>query len=146
MAAAAQCIGGESGTDCGTKWTMNGVYDGKTGMGQQMSALQIITANLISNVPAPVDEQHGGISKPNASFGTGVVDSGAALAVVSSKEKTGAICLTVGLVLWMVGGAWYVLFPLCGFLLHADLEQLAGFVLMNGGRRRESMARLFLKP
>lgn len=42
QAAAAQCTGGTSGITCGEHWTNNGVYDGTSGVGQQMSALSVI--------------------------------------------------------------------------------------------------------
>lgn len=44
QAAAAQCTGGESGTVCGSKWTTT--YDGSHGVGQDLSALEVIVANL----------------------------------------------------------------------------------------------------
>jgi mannan endo-1,6-alpha-mannosidase len=50
QAAAASCSGGEDGTTCGTKWWNGGVWDGTYGVGQQMSALEVIQSNLISQV------------------------------------------------------------------------------------------------
>jgi hypothetical protein len=48
-AAAISCTGGDDGTTCGTRW-WTGVWDGATGVGQQMSALEVIQSNLIDKV------------------------------------------------------------------------------------------------
>lgn len=50
QAAALSCSGGDDGTTCGTRWWNNGVWDGATGVGQQMSALEVIQSNLIDRV------------------------------------------------------------------------------------------------
>lgn len=43
--AAAQCSGGEKGTVCGNDWS-SGEWDGTSGLGQDLSALNVIVANL----------------------------------------------------------------------------------------------------
>lgn len=45
-AAAVACSGGSGGTQCGTKWYVGG-YDGVTGVGQEMSALEVILGLLV---------------------------------------------------------------------------------------------------
>ena len=52
--AAKQCSGGDDGTACGASWTKN-EYDGKTGLGQEFSALNIFLANLAVNSSAPTN-------------------------------------------------------------------------------------------
>lgn len=47
-AAAKSCSGGTDGVTCGTKWWV-GDYDGKTGVGQQLSALEVIQSLLIED-------------------------------------------------------------------------------------------------
>ena len=44
-AAAAQCSGGQNGTACGSDWVSR-EYDGETGLGQDLSALEVILANI----------------------------------------------------------------------------------------------------
>lgn len=71
-AAAASCSGGEDGTTCGTKWypaTSDAatVWDGAYGVGQQMSALEAIQSNLITQVSGPVTNNTGGTSQGNPS-------------------------------------------------------------------------------
>ena len=52
--AAKQCSGGHNGTTCGTRWTRT-EYDGRTGLGQELSALNVFLANLAVNSSAPVN-------------------------------------------------------------------------------------------
>ena len=51
--AAASCSEGSNGIACGSQWT-TAKSDGKTGFGQQLSALNVILANLAANASAPV--------------------------------------------------------------------------------------------
>ncbi|KAK2802877.1 hydrolase 76 protein [Onygenales sp. PD_10] len=62
MAAAKACSGGPDGTQCGLKWT-TGQFDGDLGVGEQMSALEVIQSNLIEKVAPPVTNATGGTSK-----------------------------------------------------------------------------------
>ena len=61
LAAASSCTGGDDGNTCGMKWT-TGTFDGSEGVGEQMSALEIIQSNLITSVSGPVALGSGGIS------------------------------------------------------------------------------------
>lgn len=109
--AAAQCSGGEDGITCGRTW-LDGTYDGHVGVGEQMSALSVIQANLIQKVAPPVDSDNGGTSEGNPNAGTG---NGAAEEKPDKFEpptKAGmaaAWLLTVGVLLSLAGGgAWAV--------------------------------------
>lgn len=77
VAAASQCSGtwdGLQGNACGYHWDTS-TWDGSSGTGQQISALQVIQANLISAAPYPVTEKNGGISKPRPVTVTQTTDS-----------------------------------------------------------------------
>lgn len=50
--AAQSCSGGSNHTTCGTQWTTS-TFDGNSGLGQQLSALNVIVANLAMNSTAP---------------------------------------------------------------------------------------------
>lgn len=50
--AASACTGGSYGNSCGTRWYING-YDGTTGLGQQIAALEAITALLVNQTAPP---------------------------------------------------------------------------------------------
>lgn len=52
--AAKQCSGGANGTACGTLWTKS-EYDGNTGIGQELSAMNVFLANLAVNSSAPTN-------------------------------------------------------------------------------------------
>lgn len=51
QAAARSCSGGNDGVTCGAKW-YTGAYDGNYGVGQELSALEVVQALLISDAPA----------------------------------------------------------------------------------------------
>jgi len=64
IGAAKSCSGGTDGKTCGSKW-YTGAWDGKSGVGQQLSALEVTQALLMlkkGTVPAKKDE-----SKPEPS-------------------------------------------------------------------------------
>ncbi|KAI0376910.1 glycoside hydrolase family 76 protein [Hypomontagnella monticulosa] len=62
-----QCTGGDNGRQCGFHWS-TGVYDGKTGAGQQMNVLGALSSLLVQEAKAPVTNSTGGtsIGDPNA--------------------------------------------------------------------------------
>ncbi|KAI1617773.1 mannan endo-1,6-alpha-mannosidase [Exophiala viscosa] len=109
-AAAATCTGGTNGTSCGNKW-YTGSYDGTTGVGEQMSALEVIQSNLLTVVAAPVTEDSGGTSKGDSSAGsTSDIDqSDLDKSVVTTKDRAGAALLTVLICFVMIGGALWIM-------------------------------------
>ncbi|KAK6533424.1 hydrolase 76 protein, variant 3 [Orbilia ellipsospora] len=65
--AAATCVGGSSGRDCGLKWNIGPQFDGKTGLGEQLSAMEVIqnAAPFVANVGQVLQANNGGESKSN---------------------------------------------------------------------------------
>ncbi|TGJ82746.1 hypothetical protein E0Z10_g6018 [Xylaria hypoxylon] len=62
-AAVKQCTGGDNGRMCGLKWANNsGEWDGTTGVGQQMAAMEVVLANMIEEAKQPVTNGTGGTS------------------------------------------------------------------------------------
>lgn len=112
QAAAAQCVGtvaGLNGNACGMKWTI-GSYDGTYGFGQQMDALQIITANIIQSSASPVTNATGGITSGDASAGTGGDTSSIdLLSKITTASRAGASLLTAALIITWAGGCWWLL-------------------------------------
>lgn len=105
-AAAAQCTGGDSGTQCGTRWT-TGSYDGTSGIGQQLSALEVVQVTLLDAITGPVTDTTGGTSTGDSSAGTGASDSppnphrdGQG---PSHKDRVGAGILTGVIVILIIG-------------------------------------------
>lgn len=115
-AAAAQCIGGEKGRACGLKWineNKTGVWDGTTGVGEQMSALEVIQSTLIQETKGPVTNDTGGTSKGDFNAGTGASDVSNiywGIEEPSNKDKAGAGVLTAVVLLALVGSLSWISF------------------------------------
>lgn len=109
-AASQQCSGGNGGTSCGLQWTKNSTYDGLTGVGEEMAALEIVQSLLVKNAVSPVTADTGGTSKGDASAGTGGSDdstlSDASTAKISTADRAGAGILTALVIIGTLGGAW----------------------------------------
>lgn len=117
--AAGQCSGGDLGRHCGREWNST-VWDGTSGVGEQMSALAVVQAMMVdaTKLAAPVGSTTGGTSKgdPNAGTGTSAGGtSGNGLPAVNTDpittgDKAGAGILTsVVLLFTLVSGGWLVL-------------------------------------
>jgi mannan endo-1,6-alpha-mannosidase len=106
MAAAQSCTGGNDGVTCGHKWWTEG-WDGQYGVGEQMSALEVIQSNLIERVKGPLSSETGGTSKGDPSAGLGgdedehVVPTG-----VTRADRIGAGVLTAILGIATLAAAW----------------------------------------
>lgn len=100
-AAATQCTGGDNGRMCGLKWANNsGAWDGTTGVGPQMAAMEVVLANMIQEAEAPVTNTTGGTSVGDPSSGgsdIGRTDPVGSIvfAPVTAADKAGAIILTI---------------------------------------------------
>ncbi len=110
-AAAQQCSGGNNGRMCGLKWTDGATWDGTTGVGQQMSALEVIQSNLITKVSAPFTNTTGGTSQGNPDAGSGSVSSSTQLVSTptTTGDRVGAGFLTTLVVVSILGGAWWMI-------------------------------------
>ena len=110
QAAAQQCSGGNDGNTCGLKWTNGATFDGSTGVGEQMAALQIIQANLIDSAADPVSEKKGGTSKgdPNAGAPSAASSTPQILkSKITTGDKAGAGILTFLVISAVIGAcAW----------------------------------------
>lgn len=111
-AAALQCSGGANGRLCGLQWTKGAVWDGTTGVGQQMSALEVIISTQIARTKAPFTNTTGGTSVGNPDAGAGSVGTADGLTnePVTTGDRAGAGILTAVLLIALVGGvAWMVI-------------------------------------
>lgn len=104
LAAAQSCVGGSDGVTCGTKWWVAG-WDGQYGVGEQMSALEVIQSNLVARAKGPLSNATGGTSRGDPSAGSGY-GGPPPLQNLNPRDRKGAIVLTVVLVLAMTGTAW----------------------------------------
>lgn len=108
QAAAKQCSGGTDGKTCGLKWTTNGVWDGSYGVGEQMSALEVIQSLLIDQVSGPLTNETGGTSKSNPSAGSHSETSPLIFSPTTTGDKVGAGFLTTIILIMILGGAWWM--------------------------------------
>lgn len=108
-AAAKTCTGGASGTQCGLKWTQQS-FDGRTGVGEQMSALEVFQSNLIPYSAGPVTDVTGGTSQgdPNAGTNSAIGPEDLNQEPVTTADKAGAGILTVLVIFVFIGGAWWL--------------------------------------
>lgn len=105
-AAIKTCSGGSDGNQCGMKWTTQ-TFDGTVGVGQQMSVLQVVQANLIAGVAGPVTLNNGGTSQNDPSAG-GSQSQTVALNAITTGDKAGAAILTTMILGVMLGGSWWM--------------------------------------
>lgn len=110
QAAAAQCSGGGNGKTCGMRWTNDGVWDGETGVGEQMSALEVIQSLLIDQVSGPLTNETGGTSRGDYNAGTGSNADPEAFDTITTGDKVGAGFLTLFVLVGLIGGGvWMVI-------------------------------------
>ncbi|KAF2454587.1 glycoside hydrolase [Lineolata rhizophorae] len=107
-AAAQQCSGGDDGQQCGLRWTNGANWDGSFGVGEQMSALEVIQSNLISKVSGPVTNDTGGTSQGDPAAGSNSQDTPVVLNQITTGDKVGAGFLTTFILIGILGGAWWM--------------------------------------
>jgi hypothetical protein len=107
-AAAKQCNGGTSGTECGSRWYQD-TCDGNVGVGQQMSALSVISANLIASGKGLLSADTGGTSQGNVAAGTGGEEKDpTVLDAITTADRAGAGIVTAIVLVAMMGGGWFI--------------------------------------
>jgi mannan endo-1,6-alpha-mannosidase len=87
-------------------------WDGTTGVGQQMSALEVIQANLITQAKPIVSNSTGGTSVGNPNAGSGSAESMADLMAevpVTEAGKAAAAALTVAMVSSVIGSTFLMI-------------------------------------
>ncbi|KAI1392370.1 glycoside hydrolase family 76 protein [Hypoxylon trugodes] len=114
VAAAKQCTGGDNHRMCGQKWANNsGQWDGTSGVGQQMSAMEVVLANMIEQSKAPVTNSTGGTSIGNPAAGgsdEGRVDpTGRYYKTVSTGDRAGATILTIIVLFSLLSGLAFMM-------------------------------------
>lgn len=96
QAAAKQCSGGKSGSDCGRRW-YQGTWDGSTSMESDMSALSIFSSSMIihKNSKGPLTSETGGSSESDPTAGSGAANDPTKLAPITTADRAGAGIVTV---------------------------------------------------
>lgn len=112
-AAAEQCDGPPNGTTCGLKWYMNSTWDGTSGVGQQMAAMEVILSTLVGwQTPqqAPLTVTTGGtsVSNPNAGFNGSAIPPAEIIIPPTKTMKAGAWVLTAVVSLLAICTVWFM--------------------------------------
>ncbi|KAJ5051742.1 uncharacterized protein L3040_001514 [Drepanopeziza brunnea f. sp. 'multigermtubi'] len=116
-AAAQQCSGSPAerpnGRMCGLSWSKKAEWDGTSGVGQQMAAMEAITSNLIQESKEPLTNGTGGTSQGNPTAGIGDSSSSDPLAMgpVTTGSKAGAGILTAVVIAAVLSGLVWVSMP-----------------------------------
>ncbi|AMD20241.1 HDL503Cp [Eremothecium sinecaudum] len=109
--AAASCAGGPSGSYCGLDWH-RAEFDGIYGLGEQISALDVIQSLLIHTKPAPHTANEGGSSKGDPEAGKNYTTSSSVLVfedapIIEQNERIIAASITAGVLGMILGtGIW----------------------------------------
>ncbi|KAJ5094647.1 Six-hairpin glycosidase [Penicillium angulare] len=109
-AAAKSCSGGSDGTTCGLKWTEQ-KWDTTKDFGQQMAALEVIQATLITKVAAPVTSDNGGTSKgdPSAGGKPEAPPPSSLTSPITTADRAGAGILTAMMMVTLGGSAGWLI-------------------------------------
>ncbi|KAF2758384.1 mannan endo-1,6-alpha-mannosidase [Pseudovirgaria hyperparasitica] len=109
IGAAAQCSGGTDGVTCGRLYNQT-QWDGKYGVGEQMSSLAVIMTLLIDTQAPPVTANTGGTSVGNPAAGTKNNDPTNPYAnmPITTGDRAGAGILTAIMLALTVGGAVFM--------------------------------------
>lgn len=108
-AAAEQCNGPDNA--CGLRWNQHSKYNGKTGVGEQMAAMNIFQVHLIDRVKPRVTNTTGGTSQGDPDAGTGTSDEvavGLDGPPITTGDRVGAGILTAIVVILTGGGAYFM--------------------------------------
>lgn len=112
QAAIKVCTGGATGTQCGQRWS-TGTHDGSLGVGEQMSALEVVQTNLIDQARGWVSAVHGtGSSVGNVNAGGGPRrPDGLTISPVTTADRVGAGILTALVLAGIIGGTVLLILP-----------------------------------
>lgn len=128
VAAAKQCVGGNNKRMCGLKWNQD-KYDGSTGVGQQMAAMEVTLACMVKDRPSPYTHDTGGTSKGNPGLGGG--DMGRddpkppEYRPITAGDKAGAAILTAVVLIGLITGIGWIFVDETSD--KSPLEQFNGF-------------------
>ncbi|RDA95309.1 hypothetical protein CP533_3519 [Ophiocordyceps camponoti-saundersi (nom. inval.)] len=133
VAAAKQCTGGANGRMCGLKWNQD-KYDGSTGVGQQMAAMEVTLSCMVKKRAAPVTETTGGTSKGDPDAGGADIGRtrppGPPYPTMTIGQRAGAAVVTAFILFWLSAGIFWILLDEASE--KGPLEQLMGFVSRSG--------------
>ncbi|CAN6674930.1 mannan endo-1,6-alpha-mannosidase Dcw1p [Trichomonascus vanleenenianus] len=107
---AQSCSGGYDGHTCGLNWFYGG-WDGMYGLGEQISALDLLNTLLVNTKPGPLSQKTGATSRGDGSAGTNSssnLQTPTALKIYT-KDKAGAGVITAVVLICMIGSTWWMM-------------------------------------
>ena len=114
-AAALQCNGSPAdhpnGRMCGLSWAKGATWDGTSGVGQQMAAMEVIQSNLIQQAKAPLTSNTGGTSKGDLTAGVGDSTTPGSVKPITTADRAGAGILTALVAAVVLSGLAWVSMP-----------------------------------
>jgi mannan endo-1,6-alpha-mannosidase len=116
-AAVLQCSGSPAdhpnGRMCGLSWSKGANWDGTSGVGQQMAALEVVQSNLILEAASPLTNSTGGTSKgdPTAGIDDPSAQDPTAIKAAKTSDKAGAGILTAVVLFAVLGGLGWLSMP-----------------------------------
>ncbi|KAL3496520.1 mannan endo-1,6-alpha-mannosidase [Aspergillus germanicus] len=109
IAAARQCSGGDSGTQCGRRWHQN-EWDGSASLEADMSALSVISSTMVGfrDEPHPLTHATGGTSKSNPNAGALEDIQPQRIRDITAGDRAGAVFATLTFIsLWLCLLTWW---------------------------------------
>lgn len=108
-AAAGSCSGGTDGHTCGLNW-LNSTWDGVWGLGEQMSALEVMQNLRATDLPPPYTSRDGGSSQGNPAAGYGSIQTSEPPLDLDGGDRAGAGIITaiIGASI-IASGVWLIL-------------------------------------
>ena len=109
MAAAQSCSGGYDGHTCGLDWSHDG-WDGYYGLGEQMSALEILVNTNCLKRPPPYNSTNGGSSNGSGAAGTEQSATNLSPLHITAGSRAGAAIITcvIGISI-LSAGVWLII-------------------------------------
>lgn len=103
------CSGGSDGHTCGLDWS-KGAWDGYYGLGEQMSALEVILNRLVFTKPPPLTLATGASSPTNATAGQRRTQAEIFREItVTGKDKAGAGVITAVVLICLLAASWWMI-------------------------------------
>lgn len=107
-AASNSCSGGTDGHTCGLNWFHSG-WDGYYGLGEQMSALEVMQNLRIRDRPAPYTLSDGGTSQGSSAAGTESQSTNLSPLDINDGSKAGAAIITCVFCVSIISAGYWIL-------------------------------------
>ncbi|KAG0676615.1 hydrolase 76 protein [Pichia californica] len=109
------CVGGTDGHTCGMNWSYSGLnpnnygWDGYYGLGEQMSALEVLQSLVAIDRPAPYTSRDGGSSTGDVTFGNSTTVATVKMLDLDKGDTAGASIITVIVGITIIALGYYVI-------------------------------------